>query len=184
MDVGKRSKIVAQKGDFKEIIRKAKTGDLSAFQDALITYEAKHGIHLPDTKEGHSILHMTATLAASTGHGEIVLYLCREFGVPINAAPDDYEGEVAAGTEGQTPLTVAIRRGNEDLALQLLAIPQPPGKEATRRPYKGVAIENYTVLHFAASYNAVRVVEALLVEHGIDLNAKDSDKSTPLDIGV
>lgn len=55
MDVGSDVDEVVRKDDLKKIIRKAKAGDLSAFQDAVVAYEAKHGEHLTDTKQGRLV---------------------------------------------------------------------------------------------------------------------------------
>ena len=82
-----------------------------------------------------------------------------------------------------TPLSVAIEHGHEELALQLLAIPQLRGMEAKKQFVRSVPIDNYTFLHLAAHWNALRVVEAL-VELGMDINVKDASTYTALDHAI
>lgn len=53
-----------------------------------------------------------------------------------------------------------------------------------RRVFKALDIENTTILHLAVGHDAVRVVEALWVEHGMDINVKDGCAYTPLDVGA
>lgn len=56
------------------------------------------------------------------------------------------------------------------------------GKEATKRSLKKGLYDGFSMLHLAAMTDAVCVVEALVVEHGMDMNLKNGRAYTPLDI--
>lgn len=131
------------------------------------------------------MLRLAAMGAADQGRFEIAMYLCRDCDVPTSVRRDD-EPQTIDSSTNLTPLSIAIEKGHEDLALQVLAIPQPRGMEAKNQLVMsaGATTGNLNFLHWAAGWDAPRVVEALVVEHGMDINVKDTSKYTALDHAV
>ena len=82
--------------------------------------------------------------------------------------------------DGQTPLHMAVIYGKEDMVDTLLEFTNSEGKKITNVNVKDLFLGE-TPLHLAVRKGREAIVKSLLA-HGADVNAKDSNEQTPLQV--
>lgn len=116
-------------------------------------------------------------MAALYDQRAIAGYLCEMRGVHVNAVQAGEGDWQVAGfrniTSRMTPLSSAIERSHEDLALYLLSLPD---QELDLNRSLG---EDASLLHICAKLGSTRVAKEL-VRRGADMDVKDSEHHTPL----
>lgn len=129
--------------------------------------------------------------ACSKGHDEVVSYLLKCDGSVINVMTGvgfPVAGVPVAGVDFSdrqlTPLMVAAKEGNLSTVNLLIHLGDPFGVSGLFPSDGSCFLYTTTALHQAAKYGHVPIV-ALLIEHGMDLNARpERREETVLDAAI
>ncbi len=104
---------------------------------------------------------------------------------PLDLACDQASRDLlmAAGTDGWTQLMIAAKKGQEDIAHELLTSSAEGSSEITKHPESVTKCNRHgrTALHVAAEEGHASLVR-ILTASGADVNARDLLGQTPLDL--
>jgi hypothetical protein len=147
-------------------------GDVEAFDSQYKSIEDKMPGYW-DSLGGQLVLRRFASRAIEVGYIDIAKHLCGTRNVPANPIPLSAAqlARISGETESNnkfnimpTPLHTALKWMNQDLALYLLSLPQDHHLDVD------FFTDPATPLHHACRLGLTRVVEALILHHGVDLS--------------
>jgi len=159
-----------------ELTQLALRGDVDLLRQKLASVEQHHHKEMLTCPAGRHRLRYLASAAAFEGKREIVEYLIKERGVPINAITNDktawsYDSDMTAiKNSSLTPLIAAVAGKHDDLAVSLLAMAGEGGGVKGLDLGRCFPPDSGTLGHYAAANGQARVLEALIEQDAVLLD--------------